>query len=319
MVSYKRIGKKQIALICDSNTDSKDIIASNYNGTDISYSHSSNIVGVATTRDKAGIVTYHAYQTNECGYLKWDESFSSLSDAKQYAEEMYEGFIAYSKALILSNIPPDKLTAGKNVKCAFIVREDGECIALPKILSQYSLHFKHALDSSDIVIIPFEPVNTAADTMLSFRDEIDRFVAVPSFYSYSPRKKHELSKLKKKLHKNYSQSIFEWQQCEPLYHIRYEVLLRPSVYADAINERFSVRISERMFEDDISWNQQMRKQFKNHDIQWTEDIVKQVRQCIADSIPSDISDVDSIFNPNKTKQLKEAGLAVDKLLVQHFA
>ena len=318
MVSYKRIGKKQIALICDSNTDSKDIMASNYSGADISYSHSSNIVGVATTRDKAGIVTYHAYQTNECGYLKWDESFSSLSDAKQYAEEMYEGFIAYSKALKFSSIHYDKLAAEENVKCAFIVRENGERIALPKILSQYSPRFKHALDSSDIVMIPFEPVSTAADTILSFRDEIDRFVAVPSFNLYSPRKVPELIKLKRKLNKNHSQSIFEWQQCEPLYHIRYEVLLRPSVYADAINERFSVRINERMFEDNISWNQQMKKQFKDHDIQWTEDIVRQVRECIADSIPSDITDADAIFNPNKTKQLKEAGLAVDKLLVQHF-
>lgn len=336
MMTYKKQRNRKIVLTFDDSVAVQDLVLSECNTDIISYSHSSNVIGVATTRNDEGGMEYHAYQTNECGYLKWDKWFPSLDEAKQYAEEMHEGFIAYSKSLQSSyeefqnELNNEDVAAAPvarpasssrsavitpiNYKYILIVRDSMERNAILQLLPKYSEYFTLALLQELIGILPLDQKDIVNSAISSIKTMSHGVVLLPMFNVYSSRRGKDFFKFKRELDSD-ELSTIKWSDCEPLHHIEYESLFPSKLYADAIKTVFNVSIPNRNYEDKYFWNLKMALRFSLHGVLWTS-VQNQVKQYVVDNIPKTRRDIQSMVCGNKEMRLSEAGSAIDKLLRQ---
>lgn len=111
------------------------------------------------------------------------------------------------------------------------------------------------------------------------------------------------------------QSDIKFTKCAGSPEAEFEDCIQPNVYADAVLHEFNVDISSsKAFRGKDKWSVRMGRAFSEFGSAWNDKVKEKVKLCVANNLPSKITNIDDVLIPQKSTFLEGVKIMIEKMI-----
>ena len=111
------------------------------------------------------------------------------------------------------------------------------------------------------------------------------------------------------------QSDIKFTKCAGSPKAEFEDCIQPNVYADAVLHEFNVDISSsKAFRGKDKWSVRMGRAFSEFGSAWNDKVKEKVKMCVANNLPSKITNIDDVLIPQKSTFLEGVKIMIEKMI-----
>ncbi len=191
---------------------------------------------------------------------------------------------------ILGVIPSDNL---QNSRFVLLVEGEDDKISLNKIISLKSAALKNALLSNQLVIRPLAGASNLTHDAIDLKNSLCSFVVL---LDNDKAGKEALEKAKKNALIKDSQ--VKLTICNGSPEAEFEDCIRSEIYAEAIEDEFSINLKCKEFKGKAKWSDRMKVVFLSQGTEWTDATEKKAKGIVANRVANEV-DLDKILIKEK--------------------
>lgn len=207
---------------------------------------------------------------------------------------------------LLGVLPSDNL---KNARFVLVVEGEDDAIALSKILPCYSETVGDALRNNMIVIKPLGGAGNLSHDLADLKHCMCKYVVLLD------NDRAGIDAAEKAIRNGLAtEAEIKYTTCPGSSETEFEDCLQPSHYKDIILEKFSVNIDCAEFRGNAKWSERMKQAFLSQGTRWTDTVESKVKMSVANGIPDQISEINTVIIPQKSGFLKGIAAAIDRLI-----
>lgn len=207
---------------------------------------------------------------------------------------------------LLGVLPSDNL---KNARFVLVVEGEDDAIALSKILPCYSETVGDALRNNMIVIKPLGGAGNLSHDLADLKHCMCKYVVLLD------NDRAGIDAAEKAIRNGLAtEAEIKYTTCPGSSETEFEDCLQPSHYKDIILEKFSVNINCAEFRGNAKWSERMKQAFLSQGTRWTDTVESKVKMSVANGIPDQISEINTVIIPQKSGFLKGIAAAIDRLI-----
>lgn len=207
---------------------------------------------------------------------------------------------------LLGVLPSDNL---KNARFVLVVEGEDDAIALSKILPCYSETVGDALRNNMIVIKPLGGAGNLSHDLADLKHCMCKYVVLLD------NDRAGIDAAEKAIRNGLAtEAEIKYTTCPGSSEAEFEDCLQPSHYKDIILEKFGVNINCAEFRGNAKWSERMKQAFLSQGTRWTDTVESKVKMSVANGIPDQISEINTVIIPQKSGFLKGIAAAIDRLI-----
>ena len=187
--------------------------------------------------------------------------------------------------------PSDNL---KNARYVLSVEGQNDKNALVKILPCISPQIGHALQENLLVIRPMNGVANLKHELRDLQNSLCKAIILLD-NDGEAQTAVESAKAVMSVEENY----IKYTSNAVMRESEFEDCLNPEVYAQALQDRFSVKILRTRVSRTMKWSNWLELIFREQGARWTDAIEAQVKQLVADAIPEHIAKPEEVLDPDR--------------------
>ena len=207
---------------------------------------------------------------------------------------------------LLGVLPSDNL---RNARFVLVVEGEDDAIALSKILPCYSVTVGDALRNNVIVIKPLGGVGNLSHDLADLKHCMCKYVVLVDNDSAG------IDAAEKAVRNGLAtEADIKYTTCPGSPEAEFEDCLQPSLYREIILEKYGVNINCTQFRGNAKWSERMKQAFLSQGSRWTDTIESKVKLSVAQCIPDQIGEINSVVIPQKSGFLTGLAVAIDRLI-----
>ena len=197
---------------------------------------------------------------------------------------------------ILGVLSSDNL---KNSRYVVVVEGEDDKIALNKILPAYGEELKSSLRNNQLVIKSLGGASNLSHDLYDLKNAMCKFVVLldndkAGIEAFDKAKENGVIK----------DSEIRFTICNGSPEAEFEDCIKVNVYLDAVQQEFGVNLSVNTFKGSEKWSERVKRTFLAQGIRWTDTVEKKVKLLVANSIPTNIDNVEEILVQEKASFIK---------------
>ena len=207
---------------------------------------------------------------------------------------------------LLGVLPSDNL---RNARFVLVVEGEDDAIALSKILPCYSVTVGDALRNNVIVIKPLGGAGNLSHDLADLKHCMCKYVILVDNDSAG------IDAAEKAIRNGLAtEADIKYTTCPGSPEAEFEDCLQPSLYREIILEKYGVNINCTQFRGNAKWSERMKQAFLSQGSRWTDTIERKVKLSVAQCIPDQIGEINSVVIPQKSGFLTGLAAAIDRLI-----
>ena len=201
----------------------------------------------------------------------------------------------------------DNLT---NAKYVFFVEGEDDRISLMKILPAMSKKIEKVLKNGSLVIKPLHGAGNLSHDVTDVKNSLCQCCALLD-NDEAGKKAADKAVAGNVI----SQFDIKFTKCAGSPETEFEDCIQPKVYAEAVLNEFNVDISScKSFRGRDKWSVRMGRAFSEFGSAWNDKVKENVKMCVANSLPSKISDISDVLIPQKSTFLEGVKIMIEKMI-----
>jgi predicted ATP-dependent endonuclease of OLD family len=208
---------------------------------------------------------------------------------------------------VLGVLPSDNL---RDASVALVVEGENDKIALSKILPCLSKRVGQALARNELIIKPLHGVSNLTHDLMDLRNSLCRYVVLLDNDEAGrgalnkAKERGLLSETNYKVASSIGSQDSEFEDC-----------LRKEVYESILKERFDIDLNSKFFKSKKKWSERMRDTRTSQGGAWSDDLEKEIKMCVANSLPNRITNINKVIIQEKSGFLVALVGAVERELL----
>lgn len=207
---------------------------------------------------------------------------------------------------LLGVLPSDNL---RNARFVIVVEGEDDAIALSKILPYYSVKVAEALRNNMVVLKSLGGAGNLSHDLADLKHCMCKYVILldNDIAGIEAANKAINSGLA-------TEANIKYTICNGSPEAEFEDCLKPSLYKDAIIEKYSVNIDCHEFRGNAKWSDRMKQTFLSQGARWTNDIEQKLKYTVAQCIPIEIQNINDVVIAQKSGFLTGLATAIERMI-----
>ena len=202
--------------------------------------------------------------------------------------------------------PSDNL---RNSRFVLVVEGEDDKICLSKILPLFSKKIADALSTNKLIIKPLGGASNLSHDLNDLKQTLCNYVVLLD----NDKAGNDAAK-KAKEHGLLDDSILRQTNCQGSPESEIEDCINPNVYINLLESKYNIVIKDnKFFRSNKKWSDRMKAVFLDQGIKWSDATEKNVKECVATSIPHN-GNLDDILISQKSGFLIGLRIAIEKML-----
>lgn len=197
----------------------------------------------------------------------------------------------------------------KAARFVIVVEGENDKIALTKILSQKSQMIRKALNSNRLVVKYLGGTGNLFHTLVDLKNSMCQYVVL---LDNDNSGKNAAEKAKKK--GLLRDSDVRYTTCLGQRESEFEDCIQDGLYKDIIENKYKINMHCKEFHSNKKWSERMKSVFLSYGAQWDDEIEKEIKSIVANSIPENIDYMESVLIKEKCGFIDGMVMVVEKML-----
>lgn len=207
---------------------------------------------------------------------------------------------------ILGVLPSDNL---RNASHVLLVEGEDDKLALTKILSAISSKISTALTNNILVIKSLGGASNLSHDLFDLKNCMCKYFVLVDNDEEGYRAIDKAIENGLLTEADYKLTI-----CNGSPQSEFEDCVKSTVYSNALLEKFNININVPQFKGNGKWSDRIKNVRLSQGGRWSEKIEKDIKYCVAESIPQEIDNLDEILIMQKAGFILGVAAALERLL-----
>ena len=207
---------------------------------------------------------------------------------------------------ILGVLPSDNL---RNARFVLVVEGEDDKISLSKILPCYSTSIGQVLNNNTLVIKSLGGASNLSHDLADLKN---------SFCQYVVLLDNDTAGIEA-AEKAIGQGLLTLAQirytiCQGSPEAEFEDCINPLIYKNAVLEKFNIDIGVSEFKSNRKWSERMKNVFLSKGVRWTDQVEKQLKLLVAETIPSEIDSIEDVLILQKSGFMNGLAAVIENMI-----
>ena len=207
---------------------------------------------------------------------------------------------------ILGVLPSDNL---RNARFVLVVEGEDDKISLTKILPCYSTSIGQALNNNTLVIKSLGGASNLSHDLADLKNSLCQYVVLLD---------NDTAGIEA-AEKAISQGLLTLAQtrytiCQGSPEAELEDCIKPLIYKNAVLEKYNINIGVSEFKSNRKWSERMKNVFLSQGVRWTDQVEKQLKLLVAETIPSKIDSIEDVLIIQKSGFMNGLAAVIENMI-----